>query len=381
MDELTKQQAQKIVLHSQRLPASPKKATAKVATLAAIEHLGYVQIDTISVICRAHHHTLWSRNPTYQPEQLQQLVASKDVFEYWAHAASYLPMRDYRFSLVRKHAMKSGAQKHWFARDEKMIAHVHERIANEGPLQAKDFAYSGAKLKEWQTKPAKQALEYLFMQGDLMIASRRNFHKVYDLTERVLPATVDDSLPTQKEYARFLITSFLRSNGVALADEFGYLRKQIKPVLRATLQEMLDANDVILAKVDGTNYYLLPESLALLDKPLARKKLAILSPFDNLVIQRKRMRNLFDFDYQIECYVPKAKRVYGYFVLPILWRGRLAARIDLKADRKTQTLYVLSLHLEDWVTDISAFREALTAELQRFMIFNNCVTMDNEQLK
>ncbi|MGJ8716519.1 MAG: winged helix-turn-helix domain-containing protein [Maribacter stanieri] len=377
-ESLSIQQARKLVLHSQRLPPVVSKGSAVDATLAVIEHLGYIQIDTISVIQRAHHHTLWSRNPRYDSAHLEQLVAEKKVYEYWSHAAAYLPMSEYRFSLYRKHAMKSGAQKHWFERDDEMIRYVMDRITAEGPLLAKDFEHKGEKLEAWQSKPAKKALEYLFMQGDLMISSRQKFQKVYSLTEQVLPTDIDDSLPSDEEYARHIITRFLTCNGLALANEFGYLLKQIKPMIRRTLDEMLSAGEVQLTKVAGNHFYVLNESLALLDKPLARRKLVILSPFDNLLIQRKRMRDLFDFDYQIECYVPAAKRIYGYFVLPVIWGGRFAARMDCKADRKTGTLHIHSMHMEAWVKDEAAFAEALNKELYHFMAFNNCDTIQRK---
>jgi len=362
--------ARKLVLHSQQLPPGKRQGRAIVATLAAIEHLSYIQIDTISVIERAHHHTLWNRNPRYQPAQLEQLVSSKQVFEYWSHAAAYLPMRDYRFSLYRKRAIRTGAQNHWHARDSGIMNMVRDRITVEGPLMARNFEHTGEKTGEWESKPAKQALESLFMQGDLMISRRDNFHKVYDLTERVLPAGVNQTPPTDEEYARFLIKRFLNANGIAMAGEFTYLLKNIKSQLLKTLQQMLADGELKLIRVARTEYYVLPQSLALMDKPLARNTLKILSPFDNLLIQRKRVLALFDFDYQIECYVPASKRKFGYFVLPILWDGQLLARMDCKANRRTETLHILNLVIEPEMKKQEAFSLALIKELKSFMRFN-----------
>ncbi len=367
---LSVEHARKLVLHSQQLPPRKRQGRAIEATLAAIEHLSYIQIDTISVIQRAHHHTLWNRNPRYQPAQLDQLVASKQVFEYWSHAAAYLPMRDYRFSLYRKCAIRTGALNHWHARDAGIMKMVLERITVEGPLMARDFEHSGGKTGEWESKPAKQALESLFMQGDLMISRRDKFHKVYDLSERVLPSGLNQTLPTDEEYARFLIKRFLNANGIALAGEFTYLLKNIKLQLLKTLQQMLADGELKQICVAGVEYYVLPQSLALLDKPLARNALKILSPFDNLLIQRKRMSALFGFDYQIECYVPANKRKYGYFVLPILWDGQLLARMDCKANRRTETLHVLNLVMEPGMKKQEAFSLALIKELKTFMRFN-----------
>ena len=374
-DSLSIQQARKLVLLSQRLPPTKQAGCPVASTLSAIEHLGYIQIDTISVIQRAHHHTLWSRNPRYQTSHLDQLVADKQVFEYWSHAAAYLPMCDYRYSLPRKQAIAKGDQKHWYNRDSQLMKSVLKRIASEGPLMAKDFEHNGKKLGEWQSKPAKRALECLFMQGDLMVPRRVNFHKVYDLTERVLPKHTDTSVPDPEEFARFLITRYLRANGLGQPAEISYLLKNTKPMIAAVLQDMVSSKELLQVSVGGSNYYALPESLALLNQSLARSKLKILSPFDNLVIQRKRIQALFDFDYQIECYVPAAKRQYGYFSLPVLWDGQLVARMDCKADRKKSVLHIHQLALEPSVTKIDDFAAALGKELKAFVAFNHCNTL------
>ncbi|MCG8601877.1 MAG: winged helix DNA-binding domain-containing protein [Verrucomicrobiales bacterium] len=365
-------EARKLVLLSQRLPSAASKGKAKDATLAAIEHLGYIQIDTISVIERAHHHTLWNRNPRYQPSQLDQLVEERQVFEYWSHAASYLPMRDYRFTLRKKQALASGLEEHWFDRNAAMEKRVLKRIHDEGPLMAKDFESKDRSSGEWKAKPAKQALENLLMQGDLMSCRRVNFHKVYDLTDRVIPEGTDTSLPSPEDQARYLANRFLRANGVGLPAEVSYLLKGKGTLVKNTMQEMLSAGELMQIRVGKENYYSLPGTLELLNARLARRKARILSPFDNLVIQRKRMQALFDFDYLIECYLPAAKRRYGYFALPVLWDGRLAARMDCKADRKNACLHIHHLALEPWLGNRESFYRDLVSELSSFLAFNRC---------
>lgn len=360
------------MLLSQRLPLARQAGTAVSATLSAIEHLGYIQIDTISAVQRAHHHTLWNRNPRYEPSHLEQLMATKSVFEYWAHAAAYLPMRDYRFTLVRKQAIANGDLSHWYPGDKKLMKSVLKRISTEGPLMAKDFENTDKKVGEWASKPAKRALECLYMQGDLMVPERINFHKVYDLTERVLPPGLNVSLPDSEEYARFLVTRYLNANGLAQPAEMAYLLKNTKPLVQAAVQAMVADGELLRLRVAGNEYYALPASLALLNTSLSRSKLKILSPFDNLLIQRKRMRDLFDFDYQIECYVPEAKRQYGYFSLPVLWDGRLAARMDCKADRQSGVLHIYHLATESWLRKQEAFFAALEKELEAFLRFNDC---------
>ncbi len=374
-ESLSIHQGRKLVLLSQRLPPTKQNGRAIAAALATIEHLGYIQIDTISAIQRAHHHTLWNRNPRYAPHHLDQLIADKQVFEYWSHAAAYLPMRDYRFSLPRKQAIASGTQDHWYDRNEQLMNSVLRRIATEGPLMAKDFEHTGTKSGEWRSKPAKRALEHLFMQGDLMVPCRINFHKVYDLTERVLPEGTDTTCPDQQEYARFLITRYLQANGLGQSAEITYLLKNIKPLIATTLQEMVSSGELLQIKVGTRSYYTLPVSLDLLSRPLARSKLKILSPFDNLLIQRKRTHALFGFDYLLECYLPQAKRQYGYFSLPILWDGKLVARMDCKAEREKSLLHIHHLALEQNLVRKEAFFLALKKELVSFMQFNNCTIL------
>ena len=375
-ESLSIPQARKLVLLSQGLPSAKQTGTALKATLNAIEHLGYVQIDTISVIQRAHHHTLWNRAPRYKPAHLDQLVDAKQVFEYWSHAAAYLPMRDYRFTLLRKQAIASGALRHWYSPDLRLMNSVLDRIKAEGPLMAKDFGDHGRKMSAWQSKPSKRALECLFMQGDLMISERANFHKVYDLTERVVPAGIDTTVPSRDEQSRFLINKYLQVNGIGNAEEISYLLKNTKPLVTSVMADMLSAGEIIKVAIgknaNSKSYYAQPSSLALLSRPLARKKIKILSPFDNFLIQRQRIQRLFNFEYLIECYVPEKKRQHGYFCLPILWQGELVARMDCKADKKTSTLHIHRLIAEPSLKDIDSFATALATELSAFLSFNNC---------
>lgn len=366
-------EARKLVLFSQGLPPARFPGSATDATLAAIERLNYIQIDTISVVERAHHHTLWNRNPRYQPGQLDELVERGKVFEYWSHAAAYLPMRDYRFSLPRKRALARGEHEHWFDRNAKVERLVLERIASEGPLMARDFEHSGTrKAGEWRPKPAKQALENLYMQGDLMCSRRINFQKVYDLTDRVLPPDTDTTEPGEEEYSRHLVTRYLQANGLGTSSEVAYLLKGRKQSVARIMDEMELGGEILRVRVGDQERFTLPASLELLGRRLSRGKAKILSPFDNLVIQRKRMQALFDFDYLIECYVPAAKRQYGYFALPVLWDGRLVARMDCKVDRKKSVLNIHHLALEPWLVTTDAFLPALEVELAAFMRFNRC---------
>jgi len=344
----------------------------KSATLGAIEHLGYIQIDTISVVERAHHHVLWSRVSNYQPKFLDQLVRERKVFEYWFHAASWLPMRDYRFALPRMSSVDG--DRGWFKTfDKKLNRQILERINAEGPLRARDFEDTREGKKEWwDWKPAKQALEQLFMQGELMVTGREGFQKVYDLPERVLPDWVDTRHPDMGEFASHLIDTTLRAHGFATQKSMTYLRKgkALRDAINAQLAARIDAGLITTLKLaSGDLVYIDPETLEA-RAPRSQAQVRILSPFDNAVIQRQRGRDIFDFDYQIECYVPEPKRQFGYFCLPILYRDGFVGRLDCKAHRSSKRLEIKALHLEHRIDD--EFAEALNQALQSFAQFNAC---------
>ncbi len=380
MESLSKKDARKIVLQAQQLSAPSKYKGGLSKTLAVLEKLNYVQIDTISVVQRAHHHVLWSRNSEYKLAHLEKLVEQKSAFEYWSHAAAYLPMRDYRFSLPRKMAFKTGQQNHWYKQDLKLMNEVISRITSEGPLMAKDFESTGVKRQGWGSKPTKQALECLFMQGDLMISERRNFHKVYDLTERVLPEGIDTSIPSDLEFGKHLINRYLAANGVGTVKEIAYLLKGVQPLLRQALEQLIEEGTVIEVQIECEPYLTTPEALTSLNERLYRKQFKLLSPFDNLLIQRQRMVNLFSFQYQLECYVPESKRQFGYFGLPILWKGELVGQADCKVDKPNQQLNVLNLYLTSKATKSADLEADLAACLDSFARFNQCHQYQIEKL-
>ncbi len=377
--KLTSAKLRSIALAQQGLLNSKTQASAtssrKISVAATIAHLGYVQIDTISVIERAHHHVLWTRNKNYKPEHLDAAVKEKKVFEYWFHAAAFLPIADYRFALPRMNAIKSG-EKHWFADvDKKLMRSVYHRIQTEGPLRARDFADSKrSNTGWWDWKPAKRALEQLFMQGDLMVVAREGFQKRYDLTERALPESIDTSKPDVAEEAQYLIDTTLRAHGFASLRSFTYLRKgkALRVAVKECLETYVDLGRVVVIQSPaGDEFYCdarLPDKNS---RPANRVRL--LSPFDNLVIQRERCRQIFEFDYQIECYVPAAKRQYGYFCLPILYKDKLVGRIDCKADRKASILQVQYLQ---YVAPDHSFLPLLADALKIFMKFNGCSSIE-----
>ncbi len=381
---LSIQEARKLALHSQRVLTANRRGKAIDVTFEAINHLGYVQIDTISVIQRAHHHTLWVRNPRYRQEHLNQLMQQGRIFEYWSHAAAFLPISDYRFTLPAKREFANG-KRWWYDCDPEIKRQVLDRITQEGPLQSRDFQNHGHKrLSMWQHKPAKMALERLFMEGRLMVVRREGFQKVYDLAERVLPAQVDTEMPTHDEYLRHLILRYLKAHGYGSASEIAWLRDGLKPAIQTALMNLAENGEVVPVQITGKKselaLFALPDYPALLNKPLPRSRVRILSPFDNLVIQRKRINTLFDYDYSIECYVPKAKRKYGYFCLPALWDGDLVARMDCKADRPSGALIIRNIALERRINRVDAFHTGFARALTEFMTFNQCHSLILEKI-
>lgn len=362
----------RIALDRQGLLRSDEFGRGKGATLRAIEQLGYIQIDTISVVERAHHHVLWSRVSNYRPVFLERLMRERQIFEYWFHAAAWLPMRDYRFALPRMAQMHG--DRGWFAdSDPALLREILRRIENEGPLRARDFEDTRRdKSGWWDWKPAKQALEQLFMQGELMVSRREGFQKVYDLPERVLPDWVDTRAPELCEFAGYLIDTTLRAHGFATAPSMTYLRKgqALREAVQIDLGARVDAGKLVSVKLPRHGVIYIEPELLERRAPRSVAQVRILSPFDNSVIQRSRMRDIFDFDYQIECYVPQAKRQFGYFCLPLLYRDGFVGRIDCKAHRERRCLELKSLHLEKPVDE--AFVAALDQALDRFAEFNQC---------
>ena len=349
----------------------------------AIAHLGYVQIDTISVVERAHHHVFRSRVPNFTPEMTNTLLKDRSIFEYWAHAAAFLPMHDFRFSLPYKHMYAAG-QTHWVrSRDKKLMAELKHRIAAEGPLRSRDVEQARGKSGGWwDWKPAKKALEQLFMEGELMVTAREGFEKTYDLTENVLPGDVDTRHPSHADFAAYLIDQQLQCHGLVTLKGLTYLRRDAalrNAVKQAVQTRLADGQLQALRLPTGEMFY---ATAGLWDRaaPRAPRALRILSPFDNAVIQRDRLQSLFDYDYQIECYVPEAKREFGYFCLPILYQDHFIGRVDCKAHRAERRLELKALHFCEHPFPDDELVDALSVTLPDFAAFQGCDEIDVTQV-
>ena len=364
---LTVEQARRLALAA---GAGFHRATRRgpEAVAEIVDRIGYVQIDTISVVERAHHHILATRIPRYQTEWLERAP----VFEYWAHAAAYLPWRDFRYTLPRKERIKANGHD-WFRADKAEAERVLDRIRSEGPLMARHFETSRRPAGWWDWKPAKRALEYLFMAGDLMVV-RQGFQKVFDLTERVLPPGTDTRIPTPHEQAAWYVDRALDAWGLAARDEMAYLRKEHVAHIDAVLRQREEQGSLLRVTVEGipkTAHWVRPVDLERIDAGKAPDRtLRIVSPFDPFLIHRKRMRRLFGFDFAIECYLPTAKRTFGYFALPLLQGTDFVGLLDAKADRSAGRLIVQNLRYDGPAKRRAPFDRSLNKALDAFARFN-----------
>lgn len=363
-----------MALASQGLIGNAPFGKGQNGAIKAIEHLSYIQLDSISVIERAHNHIWQTRVPNFKPAHSNQLLESAVVFEYWAHAAAYLPISEYRYYLADKAAVRAGTLRKGYPRDRKLMAQVLKRIADEGPLASKDLEDRRTKSNGWwDWKPAKKAVEALYLEGDLMICSRAGFQKTYDLTERVLPKEVDTRPPSLRERASHMLDQQLRCHGLVSAAGATYGRRDsdLRAAMKVELSQRLSTGALTQVTLPNkSEYYLEPSQL---DRPMPRldNRLKILSPFDNAVIQRKRLTDLFHFDYQLECYVPAPKRQYGYLALPLLYKGQFVGRMDCKAHRAEKLLEVKSVFFEKGHNTPDVNR-ALDNALTDFAGFQGC---------
>lgn len=371
-------QLRQLALLQQGLTHQTKFGAGISGTLNAIEHLGYVQIDTLSIVERAHHHILWSRVPEYDLTHLNQLVNEQHIFEYWFHAASYLPMRDYRYALPRMASIRNGENRYYQNVDSHIMNEILARIRAEGPLVARNFENKrNIQNSWWGSGPSRRTLDKLFMQGDLMICARNGMEKVYDLTERCLPSNIDLNMPTTREYATYLFETTRRAHGVFTLKQLLHLRTD--KLLQKAIHEVLDENIQAerIKAIHHENAPLLYVDTQSLEQTMSvEKKLKILSPFDNALIHRDRLSSLFNFDYRIECYVPAPKRIFGYFCLPIIYGDEFIGRIDCKAHRSSKRFEIINFYLEDDNLNREEILPLLQKELQEFATFNKCPLLD-----
>lgn len=362
----------KIILNHQLLRPTIKE---NLNTLDTIKKLSYIQIDSLNIVNRAHHHTLWNRVNQYDMNDLNRLVNEKKIFEYWFHAASYLPMSDYRFAVVQMNRLKNGKNPYVGDVEKKDLLYVLDKIKNEGALKARDFK-SEAKEKGswWNWKPYKNALEKLFMEGDLMACRRDGMEKVYDLKSRVLPNGIDSKEPSVGEYALYLIESSLKAHGLVTLKQILHLKTNaiLKKEVQLILKDKVYEGSIEQHSLNNKHELFSFKGTLDLNLNTTKDYLKILSPFDNALIHREKLKSVFGFDYKIECYTPKEKRIFGYFSLPILFNDDFVARVDCKAHRKEGILEIIHLHFEESFIYIDVFSCLFVEEIKKYTLFNGC---------
>lgn len=369
---LTKKQARKIILEAAGLSRKAQFGKGIEAVYQVIDHLGFVQLDTNYVVERAHHHVMAARIPDYRLEWLTDLCEDGQVFEYFTSDAGFLPMHEFRFSLPVKEAFK---QQHRPATqaENKLMKQIMDQVERDGAVKVGDFENDrvDASTGWWDWRPAKVALERLYLDGDLMISRTKSFQKVYDLPLNLVPQETVLTLPTEEEYARFIIRRTLGALGIATVKEMAWRARRVKGnLVKKELEKMVQAGDLKKVSVEELKgpFYMLPDQKTNIK---LSNDVFILSPFDILNVFRHRLKDFFGFDYQIECFVPAPKRKYGYFSLPVLAGETFIARMDAKADRKQKELIVHNLHFEE-VELTPAIIEKLIQSLKAFVQFNQC---------
>jgi len=384
---LTKTQAQRLMLAGLGLLTKPRKNASKQDLLSTIRRIHNLQLDTISVVARAHLHILWSRLGSYNPSWLEELHAEGRLFEYFSHGVCLLPIDDYPLfrSLMMRKFVGWDNIRDWGEQNSEVLEEILQHIRENGEVRSKDFENKQSHGPWWDWKVEKVALEHLYYRGDLMIARREKFQRVYDLRERVLPTWDDSQAPSYEEAVKVLTLNSVKALGLAnltWAANYFYLKKAETAQALKELEEEGLIHPVDVEGLKGNPYYVHIDNLSLLNGALEGKlrptHTAILSPFDPLVTDRARARELFDFDYNIECYTPAPKRKYGYFVLPILHKGSLVGRMDAKAWRNEKRLQVIKLFLEPGVKPNKALTKDLADTIRAYAAWQGLDNVDIE---
>lgn len=341
---LDQSRARHLWIAAQKLDSATPFGDGPAATLAAIGQLGYVQIDTINVIERCHHHILWSRIPGYRRADLAHVQSTdRSVFEYWTHALSYVPTADLPFFIP---AMKQYREtpSRWFGSvTAEEVSKMNKRLRKDGPLSIRDIGDDELVDKDhpWASrKPSKRVLEMMFFQGLVTVGARQGMVKTYDLTARHFGAI--PKAATERQIIAYKLDRALRSQGVVSLDSICHLDAPSKKAVKELIDSRVRRKLLVPVLIEGNakaQHWAEPATLgASASEPPTL--VHILSPFDPLIIQRKRLKLFFGYDHLFEAYVPTAKRKLGYFALPVLMGDRIVAAIDLKTDRAAGKLLI-----------------------------------------
>ncbi|HKO70849.1 MAG TPA: winged helix DNA-binding domain-containing protein [Bradyrhizobium sp.] len=345
---MTKAAARRIWLAAQRLDTQDPFGEGPQAVARAVEHLGYVQIDTINVIERCHHHILWNRIPEYRRADLRQAQSiEKSVFEYWTHALSYVPAKDLRFFIPAMNRHRREGHKWLSSVKPADLRKVLKLIRRDGPLTIRDIEDDVLVDKEhlWASrKPSKRALQLAFYTGVLTISERNGMLKTYELMSRHFGWDKPPKGASPREVTAYLLARALRAQGVVSIDSICHLDAPSKSAVRRLVEAAVRRGELVPIALEGAGkqeHWAQP-AMTEIASTEAHEMVHILSPFDPLIIQRKRTHLFFDYEHRFEAYVPKHKRQFGYFALPVLVGDAIVAALDLKTDRKQRKLLVQS---------------------------------------
>ncbi len=343
---LTQAEARRIWLHAQRLDMLAPFGDGPDAVSRAVDHLGYVQIDTINVIERCHHHILWTRIPGYLRQHLHQgLSVDKTVFEYWTHALSYIPTRDLRFFLPAMKRYRQAPSQWYESVTPQDLRRVIAMIRTGGALSIRDFddEVLVEKTHAWASrKPSKRALQLAFYIGALTISARAGMVKTYELMDRHFGWNTPPRPATEPQVLAYLVDRAVRSQGVVSLDSICHLDAPRKAAVRGIIETRMRHRNLLPVTIQGAEkreHWLPPQALQP-NGSAAQDMVHVLSPFDPLIIQRKRLQTFFGYDHRFEAYVPRTKRMFGYFALPVLVGDAIVAAIDMKADRAQRKLLI-----------------------------------------
>lgn len=374
--KLTPAHVRTALLHAQGLTEPLKPDASKADIAAAIRRMHVLQIDTISVVNRSPYLVLYSRIGAFEQRWLTDLLAEGRLFEYWSHAACFLPIEDYKYHRPGMHRRRAEMYKDggWTVRgvDHDTVEWMRAHLRENGAVKSSDFEREdGQKGSWWNWKAEKLALEYLFTMGDVMVARREGFQRIYDLQERVHPWD-DSKTPTLEESYRTWTAQTAQALGVMPARWFADYFRIKKANANAAIAALVNDGTLIEVQVKGEHvpYYAHKSARktlrAIADGVVTPTRTVLLSPFDPVVWDRDRLLKMFGMDYKIEVYTPEAKRKYGYFTLPILHGDRMVGRLDPKAHRAQKRFEVKSIHLEPGVEIDEALVHGLAQAIRDF---------------
>ncbi len=370
LDELTIVEARSLALAAQGFDKPRSKSKSSTAdAVEVIKKLGVIQIDSVNVLVRSQELPLFARLGDHDRNAINKATAQSKIFEYWGHEAAILPVEIQPLFRWKMNAARTGKIKHWgltsfYADNKAFVKRILKHVEANGPVTARELSTRTTKKSSWwDWDEAKSALEYLFLTGQLMSCGRgSDFARIYDITERVLPAKiVNTPTPTENEARKQLLVRAAKAQGVATLTDLADYYRQKTAVIKPLVNELVEQGDLREVTVDTWVEKAFVHQSAKPPKKLYAT--ALLSPFDSLVWCRPRNERLFDFHYRIEIYTPKEKRKFGYYVLPFMMNGELVGRVDLKADRANAKLLVQSVHTEKGIKRAS-INGALTKELR-----------------